>query len=112
MNNFVRARAITTRTGVSGAVFKAAQKQPGGVQSVFDSPNGFLEHTTSAYVSRHQIPRVISLMQYGQEKHLAVAAKTVYFVPANQTLNTIERGLNPRLMIKCVLILFSPAPFV
>jgi len=50
-NPFVRARAIATRSIVPGAIYKTAQKLPNGPQSTFDLANGFLDPTTTLYVS-------------------------------------------------------------
>lgn len=51
MNSFQKARAVATRGGVSGAIFKAAVQLPDGPQTTFDLPNGFLDLTTKIYVS-------------------------------------------------------------
>ncbi|KAH8826757.1 hypothetical protein DL96DRAFT_1604192, partial [Flagelloscypha sp. PMI_526] len=81
-NAFVKARSVTTRTSVSGAVFKAAQLAQGGPQSIFDLPNGFLDLTTRIYT-----------------KHLAVSAKSIYFVNQNSTIESDENSFSPRLFI-------------
>lgn len=50
-DRFVAARATAVAAGVSGAIFRLASQQPGGLQATFDLPNGFLDLTTRVYVS-------------------------------------------------------------
>ncbi|KAJ6482096.1 hypothetical protein C8R47DRAFT_1133907 [Mycena vitilis] len=81
-NPFIQARASGTRVGVPGAIFRSALQQPNGPQSVFDLPNGFLDLTSTVYT-----------------QHLAITAKSVYFVNQNTTLPAIQTSLVPRLWI-------------
>ncbi|KAJ7119520.1 hypothetical protein C8R44DRAFT_672332 [Mycena epipterygia] len=81
-NPFIQARATATNIGVPGAIFRAALQQPNGLQSVFELPNGFLDLTNTFYTL-----------------HLAVTAKSVYFVNENSTLFAIQTSLVPRLWI-------------
>ncbi|KAJ7588737.1 hypothetical protein C8J56DRAFT_1049660 [Mycena floridula] len=62
--------------------------KPGGLQSVFDDPNGFLDITTKIYVGH------LFLTQ-----HLSLSAKSVYFVSANSTLKAFQTSFVPRLTI-------------
>lgn len=50
-DRFVAARATAVAAGVSGAIFRLASQQSGGLQATFDLPNGFLDLTTQVYVS-------------------------------------------------------------
>ncbi|KAJ7588733.1 hypothetical protein C8J56DRAFT_1077970 [Mycena floridula] len=79
---FIQARASATTSGVSGAIFRFASQKPGGPQSVFDDPNGFLDITTKVYT-----------------QHLSLSAKSVYFVSANSTLKAFQTSFVPRLTI-------------
>ncbi|KAJ7480812.1 hypothetical protein FB451DRAFT_1030930 [Mycena latifolia] len=81
-NPFIQARATATRVGVPGAIFRSALQEPDGLQSVFDLPNGFLDLTNTVYT-----------------QHLAVAAKSTYFVSENSTLPAVETALVLRLWI-------------
>lgn len=56
-NTFIQARATATSSGVSGAIFRFASQLKGGPQSTFDLPNGFLDITSTVYVSRFIYPR-------------------------------------------------------
>ncbi|KAJ7485219.1 hypothetical protein B0H11DRAFT_2018547 [Mycena galericulata] len=81
-NPFIQARATATKVGVPGAIFRSALQATNGLQSVFELPNGFLDLTRTFYTM-----------------HLAVAAKSVYFVNENATLSSVETSLVPRLWI-------------
>ncbi|KAJ7084169.1 hypothetical protein C8R43DRAFT_1082852 [Mycena crocata] len=81
-NPFIQARATATKVGVPGAIFRSALQQINGLQSVFDLPNGFLDLTSTVYT-----------------QHLAVTAKTVYFVAENSTLSAVQTSMIPRLWI-------------
>ncbi|KAJ7588894.1 hypothetical protein C8J56DRAFT_1049817 [Mycena floridula] len=81
-NPFIQARATATNSGVSGAIFRFASQKPGGPQSVFNNPNGFLDITTKIYT-----------------QHLSLSAKSVYFVSANSTLKAFQTSFVPRLTI-------------
>ncbi|KAJ7673447.1 hypothetical protein B0H17DRAFT_947234 [Mycena rosella] len=81
-NPFIQARANATKVGVPGAIFRSALQQVNGLQSVFDLPNGFLDLTSTVYT-----------------QHLAVTAKSVYFVNQNTTLPAVRSYMVPRLWI-------------
>ncbi|KAF9560606.1 hypothetical protein CPC08DRAFT_689904 [Agrocybe pediades] len=81
-NPFIQARAVATRSVLSGAIFKAAQQLPNGPQSTFDRPTDFLDLTSTYYT-----------------RHLSTAAKSVYFVGQNTTLTANVVSLVPRLVI-------------
>ncbi|KAJ6589046.1 hypothetical protein B0H19DRAFT_1102703 [Mycena capillaripes] len=81
-NPFIQARANGTRVGVPGAIFRSALQQVNGLQSVFDLSNGFLDLTSSIYT-----------------QHLAITAKSIYFVDKNSTLSAVQTSLVPRLWI-------------
>ena len=62
-NVFIAARAIVINSGLPGTVFRFASKQPGGIQSVFQDPCGWLNTTSKIYVSSSLIkstPRIDS----------------------------------------------------
>ncbi|KAJ7636408.1 hypothetical protein FB45DRAFT_446640 [Roridomyces roridus] len=84
-NPFTQARATGIKIGVPGAIFRKALQQFNGLQSVFDLPNGFLDLTNTVYT-----------------QHLAVAARSVYFVDANDTLSATETQMVPRLYIEAL----------
>ncbi|KAJ7280296.1 hypothetical protein C8J57DRAFT_1124912 [Mycena rebaudengoi] len=79
-NPFVQARSISTRVGVPGAIFRSALQA--GLQPVFDRPNGFLDLTNKIYT-----------------QHLAITAKSVYFINQNNTLDARETSLVLRLWV-------------
>ncbi|KAF7305525.1 hypothetical protein HMN09_00805400 [Mycena chlorophos] len=79
-NPFVQARANGTHVGVPGAIFRSALQD--GLDSVFSLPNGFLDKTSTIY-----------------RQHLAVTAKSIYFVNQNSTLKATESSLVIRLFI-------------
>ncbi|KAJ7207923.1 hypothetical protein GGX14DRAFT_454832 [Mycena pura] len=81
-NPFIQARAAAAHVGVPGAIFRAALQNPKGLQSIFDLPNGFLDLTSTIYT-----------------RHLAVAAKSIYFVNHNTTLPAVQESLVLRLWI-------------
>ncbi|KAJ7471870.1 hypothetical protein FB451DRAFT_1089993 [Mycena latifolia] len=81
-NPFIQARATATKVGVPGAIFRSALQTPDGPQSVFSLPNGFLDLTSTVYT-----------------QHLAVTAKSIYFVSENNTLSAIQTSMVPRLWI-------------
>ncbi|KAF5375917.1 hypothetical protein D9615_008257 [Tricholomella constricta] len=81
-NPFIAARALATSSGVSGAIFRFASQLKDGPQSTFDLPNGFLDITSTVYT-----------------QHLSLAAKSVYFVNANNTLPAEITSLVPVLWI-------------
>ncbi|GJE93537.1 DUF3433 domain-containing protein [Phanerochaete sordida] len=64
VNDFVKARAVAIQSQIPGAIFRFASQDPNVLQTqFFDPPNGFLSLTDRIYT-----------------QHLAVSAKTVYFV--------------------------------
>ncbi|KAF7416233.1 hypothetical protein PC9H_002498 [Pleurotus ostreatus] len=81
-DRFVAARATAVAAGVSGAIFRLASQQSGGLQATFDLPNGFLDLTTQVYT-----------------QHLAITAKSVYFLPDGSQLNGRLTSSVPRLWI-------------
>ncbi|KAJ7186789.1 hypothetical protein C8R46DRAFT_1058039 [Mycena filopes] len=81
-NPFIQARATATKVGVPGAIFRSALQHFQGLQDVFNEPNGFLDLTSTVYT-----------------QHLAVAAKSIYFVNQNNTLSAIQNSMVPRLWI-------------
>ncbi|KII84757.1 hypothetical protein PLICRDRAFT_94907 [Plicaturopsis crispa FD-325 SS-3] len=82
-NSFVAARALTANSGVPGAIFRFASQLPNGPQTTFDDTNGFLDITKHVYT-----------------QHLALVAKSIYFVPGNQTIPAKMTSLMPRLWIE------------
>ena len=48
---FIAARAVAINSGLPGTIFRFASKKPGGVQSVFQDPYGWLNATSKIYVS-------------------------------------------------------------
>ncbi|KAF7328967.1 Tubulin beta chain [Mycena venus] len=90
-NPFIQARANGTRVGVPGAIFRSALQSFNGLQSVFDLPNGFMDLTNTIYT-----------------QHLAITAKSIYFVPDSNVLSAVQTFLVPRLWIECAF--FSPFP--
>lgn len=68
-NPVIQARAVATGSSVVGAIFRAAVQRPGGPQSVFDLPNGFLDLTSTVY-----------------RLHLSMSALSIYFVKQNTTM--------------------------
>ncbi|KAF8187534.1 hypothetical protein K438DRAFT_1764701 [Mycena galopus ATCC 62051] len=81
-NPFIQARANAAQFGVPGAIFQSALQAKNGLQSVFDQPSGFLNRTAKYYTM-----------------HLALAAKSVYFVEGNDTVSSVEISQVPRLWI-------------
>ncbi|KAF4565516.1 hypothetical protein EYR36_002087 [Pleurotus pulmonarius] len=81
-DRFIAARATAVAAGVSGAIFRLASQQPGGLQATFDLPNGFLDLTTRVYT-----------------QHLAITAKSVYFLPDSTPLDGRLTSSVPRLWI-------------
>jgi len=79
----VQARATSIRTGVPNAIFRGAAQDPNGLQSVFDNSDGFLDLTNAVYT-----------------QYLALAAKSIYFLPNNQTVFAELTQLVPRLWIE------------
>jgi len=51
----IQSRANAIKSGLPNAIFRKAQQDFGGLQSVFQNPNGFLDYTTQIYVC-HRLP--------------------------------------------------------
>jgi len=58
-NVFIAARAIAINSGLPGTVFRFASQQPGGLQSVFSDPYGWLNATSKIYVSPNLIESML-----------------------------------------------------
>lgn len=78
----VQSRANSIQTGIPNAIFLWAQKTPGGPDSVFRDPNGFLSYTTQTY-----------------NRYLSMAAKFNYFVQVNQPVPAKVTQLVMRIFI-------------
>jgi len=78
----VQSRANYIRTGIPNAIFMLAQNTPGGPDSVFRDPSGFLSYTTQVYT-----------------RYLTMAAKSNYFVQVNQTVPAVVTQLVMRIFI-------------
>lgn len=100
-DKFVQARATAINSGIPGAIFRFATQQPNGPQATFDDPNGFLDITNHVYVNNFsQSPSSISIdRSYIQTQHLALVAKSVYYVQDNQMLPAQMTSLVPKLFI-------------
>ncbi|KAL0062545.1 hypothetical protein AAF712_010584 [Marasmius tenuissimus] len=81
-NTFIDARGTAAKAGIPGAVFRAASQRQNGLQAEFDSANGFLDLTDKIYT-----------------QYLSLAAKSIYFVPRNDTIPARMDSLLPRLII-------------
>ncbi|KAF7338148.1 hypothetical protein MVEN_02039600 [Mycena venus] len=81
-DSFVQARATSISAGVSGAIFRFAAQQSGGVQATFDEPDPFLNITRKIFT-----------------QHLSISAKSIYFVNAPSTVPASIVSLVPRLVI-------------
>ncbi|KAJ7685363.1 hypothetical protein DFH06DRAFT_40452 [Mycena polygramma] len=81
-DTFVHARSVSIGAGVSGSIFRFASQSPGGVQSIFDDPNGFLTITQKIYT-----------------QHLSISAKSNYFLDAPSNVPASMTVLAPRLVI-------------
>lgn len=79
----VQSRANAIRSGIPNAIFRQAQQAPGGLDSVFQDPKSFVTYTTQIYT-----------------RHLSLATKSNYFLPANKTVNAVLTQLEPRLYIE------------
>ncbi|KAL4065570.1 hypothetical protein V8B97DRAFT_1150922 [Scleroderma yunnanense] len=82
-NVFIAARALAINSGVPGTIYRFASLQPGGMQSVFNDPYGWLNATSKIYT-----------------QHLAVAAQANYLGPNNETIPAILTTNIPRLFIE------------
>ncbi|KAI9453926.1 hypothetical protein F5148DRAFT_451920 [Russula earlei] len=79
----VQSRANAIRTGIPNTIFRQAVQAPGGLQSVFQDPNGFLNYTSQVY-----------------SQHLSLATKTNYFILTNKTVDAVLTQLVPRLYVE------------
>ncbi|KAK7020468.1 hypothetical protein R3P38DRAFT_1215233 [Favolaschia claudopus] len=80
-DSFVQARAVSISAGVSGAIFRFAAQQAGGIQSTFDD-NGFLAITQKVFT-----------------QHLSISSKSIYFVDGRSTVPASLVSLVPRLTL-------------
>lgn len=60
---FIQARATAISSGVSGTIFRTANRRPEGLQAVFDLPNGMMDITTTVYVSSERFPQSAPLIR-------------------------------------------------
>ncbi|EGN97443.1 hypothetical protein SERLA73DRAFT_75127 [Serpula lacrymans var. lacrymans S7.3] len=79
----IQARATAINSGVPGAIFRFATQLPNGPQPTFDAPNGFLDITYSVYT-----------------QHLALAAKSIYFIPTTGFAPAKLTSQVPRLLVE------------
>lgn len=82
-NVYIAARAIAINSGLPGTVYRYASQQPGGIQSVFNDSNGWLNATSKIYT-----------------QHLAVAAQANYFGQTNTTIPALLTTDVPRLFVE------------
>ena len=50
----VQSRANAIRSGTPNAIYRQAEQAPGGRDSVFQDPNGFVTFTRQVYSSAHR----------------------------------------------------------
>ncbi|KAG6812086.1 hypothetical protein H0H92_004451 [Tricholoma furcatifolium] len=79
---YLQNRAVAIRSGVPAAIFQQASQQPGGLQTTFNLPNGFLDITQDVYT-----------------QYLSIVAGFVYFVGTNTPLTAQVTSLTPILWI-------------
>jgi len=79
----VQSRSNSIRTSIPNTIFRLAQQADGGLDSVFQDKNGFMNLTVEVYT-----------------QHLALATKTNYFVSTNKTVDGVLTRLVPRLYIE------------
>ncbi|KAJ8597250.1 hypothetical protein M405DRAFT_855738 [Rhizopogon salebrosus TDB-379] len=84
-NTYVIARALAINSAVSGAIYQYASDQTGGLESTFNDPDGFVQATTKIYT-----------------QHLSVAAQSIYFLPANETIPAQLTSDAPRLSVEAL----------
>ncbi|KAI0247423.1 hypothetical protein BJV78DRAFT_1133260 [Lactifluus subvellereus] len=82
-NTNVQSRANAIRSGIPNAIYRQAEQAPGGPDSVFQDPNGFLTLTRQVYT-----------------RHLSLATTSNYFISTNQTVPAVLTRLVPRLFIE------------
>ncbi|KAG2072503.1 hypothetical protein BDR04DRAFT_1230480 [Suillus decipiens] len=68
-NSYIIARALAINSGIPGAIYRFAEQQPNGPESVFGDPYGFVNATKNIYT-----------------QYLSIAAQTIYFLPDNTTI--------------------------
>ncbi|KAI0085214.1 hypothetical protein BDY19DRAFT_453229 [Irpex rosettiformis] len=81
-DKFIQARATAVGSQIPGAIFRFASQDPTSLQQSFDALDGFVNLTSQIYT-----------------QHLSVTAKTVYFIPGNQTLSGRLTSLEERLIM-------------
>jgi hypothetical protein len=87
----VGARATAVGSGLSGAILRFVETQPGGLPSAFADPaSTFLVNATTFYT-----------------RHLALAASAVYFTPAEGGL-TVQADLTT--VVQRLFLQYVPAP--
>ncbi|KAG2354931.1 hypothetical protein BDR07DRAFT_1493874 [Suillus spraguei] len=69
-NSYIIARALAINSGLPGAIYRFAEQQQNGPESVFDDPYGFVNATKNIYT-----------------QYLSIAAQTIYFLPDNTTIS-------------------------
>jgi len=79
----VQARALSIRSGIPNAIFRLAQQSPGGLDFAFQNPEAFANYTSQVYT-----------------QHLALATTSNYFVPSNETVNSVITQLEQRLVVE------------
>jgi hypothetical protein len=81
----VQARATSIRSGLPYAIYRLAQQSPGGLDFAFQNTEAFANYTEQVYT-----------------QHLSVATVSNYFVPSNDTVNSVLTQLVPRLLVEPV----------
>jgi hypothetical protein len=79
----IQARATSIRSGIPNAIFRLAQQSPGGLDFAFQNTEAFANYTEQVYT-----------------QHLSTATVSNYFVPSNETVNSIVTQLIPRLLLQ------------
>ncbi|KAA1470826.1 hypothetical protein DENSPDRAFT_836724 [Dentipellis sp. KUC8613] len=79
----VQARATSIKSGIPNAIFRGAAQNSSGLQAVFDDPTGFMNLTSNVYT-----------------QYLALAAKSIYFLPTDNQVFSRVTQLVPRLWIE------------
>jgi uncharacterized membrane protein len=78
----VQARATSIRSDLPYAIYRLAQQSPGGLDFAFQNTEIFANYTVQVYT-----------------QHLSVATVSNYFVPSNETVNSVLTQLVPRLLV-------------
>jgi len=79
----VQARATSIRSGIPNAIYRLAEQSPGGLDLAFQDTTAFVNYTEQVYT-----------------QHLSVASISNYFVPSNDTVNSVLTQLVPRLFVE------------